>query len=73
VFIGDEQNLPVGQTWQTVELTIEPERYDRYVREGFPVALRLPIRRSATRAKVVVYDYGSDLLGSKIVRVRKKK
>jgi VWFA-related protein len=72
VFIGDEQQLPVGQTWQTVELKVEPGRHERYVREGFPITLRIPIRRSATSAKVIVYDYGADLVGSKLVRVRKK-
>ena len=73
VFVGDERQLLVGQTWQTVELKLEPERYDRFVRDGFPITLRLPIRRSSSFAKVIVYDYGSDLLGTANVRVRKKK
>jgi len=73
VFIGDERQLLVGQTWQTVELKLEPERYDRFVRDGFPITLRLPIRRSSSYAKVIVYDYGSDLLGTANVKVRKKK
>jgi VWFA-related protein len=72
VFIGDEQNLLVGQTWQTVELKVEPERYARFLQQGIPVTLRVPIRRSSRNAKVIVYDYGSDLMGSVAVKVKNK-
>jgi hypothetical protein len=72
VFIGDERQLLVGQTWHTAELTIDAERHARYLREGLPISLRVPIRRSASNAKVIVYDYGTDLLGSASVRVRRK-
>jgi hypothetical protein len=72
VFIGDERSLLIGQTWQTIELKLEPERHDRMMRDGLPITLRVPIRRSSSYAKVIVYDYRSDLLGSAQVKVRKK-
>jgi len=72
VFIGDEQQLLVGQTWQTIDLKLEPERYERFLRDGIPISLRVPIRRSSKNAKIVVYDYGSDLMGSAFVSVKKK-
>ncbi len=72
VFIGDERQLLVGQTWHTAELKIDAARHARYVQGGLPITLRIPIRRSASNAKIIVYDYGTDLLGSISVRVRRK-
>jgi VWFA-related protein len=72
VFIGDEQSLLIGQTWQTVELKLDAANYARIVRDGLPITLRVPIRRSSSYAKVIVYDYGADLLGSAQVKVRRK-
>jgi len=72
VFIADEQRLLVGQTWHTADVTVDAERRARYVRDGVPITLRIPIRRSASTAKIIVYDYGTDLLGSATARVRRK-
>lgn len=72
VFIGDEQRLMVGQAWHTAELAIDEDRHARYVREGLPITLRVPIRRSASQARIIVYDYGTDLIGSTTVRVRRR-
>ena len=73
VFVADERDLLVGQTWQTVDVVLPPARYDRLVKDGMPITVRVPIRRSSRNAKIIVYDYGSDLLGSALVPVRRRK
>lgn len=72
VFVADSLQLLVGQTWHTAEVKVDADRHARYLREGLPITLRIPVRRSASTAKIIVYDYGTDLIGTTLVKVRRK-
>jgi VWFA-related protein len=69
VFFGDARQRVVGEAWQKVELALTPELLERHTRERLPVTLQLPIPAEARHAKIVVYDYGSDLLGTAASRL----
>jgi hypothetical protein len=72
VFCLDSRQRPVGDAWKTVELDLSETRRDVLHRTGqLAVQIEVPLTARADSAKVVVYDYGADVLGSKNVKVPK--
>jgi VWFA-related protein len=69
-FAGDAREQVVGESWQKVELTLSEDTYQRYLRSGIPYTVRVPVAGAPRWVKVVVYDYGRDLLGSAVVKLR---
>jgi VWFA-related protein len=70
VFFGDAKQVVVGETWRTLDLNANEANRARLVREGTPVAATIPLPAGARDVKVVIYDYGSDLLGTATAKVR---
>ena len=60
----------VGETWRTLDLNVSEASRERLMREGTPVTVTIPLPNGARDVKVVVYDYGSDLLGTATGRIR---
>jgi hypothetical protein len=72
VFCLSSRGQPVGEVWRTVELDLSDARRTQLQQEGgVPVRLEVPLTGNADSAKVVVYDYGADLLGSRNVEVKR--
>jgi VWFA-related protein len=69
-FCADSKERLIGQAWQTVDLNLKEETYQRLLTEGLRHASDIPITGSARYVKVVVYDYRADRLGSAIVRLQ---
>jgi VWFA-related protein len=69
-FSGDAKQRLVGETWRTLDLSVNEANRERLVRDGTPVAVTIPLPNDARDVKVVVYDYGSDLLGTATARIR---
>jgi VWFA-related protein len=69
-FAGDRAERLVGELWQKVELNLSEESYQRVLREGHTQTIRLPLKARPASIKVVVYDYGADLAGSAVARVK---
>jgi hypothetical protein len=69
LFCGDKNETLVGETRQTLDLALSEETYERTMREGLRHTVRVPVKRPPRYVKAVVYDYGSDLLGSVMVKV----
>jgi VWFA-related protein len=69
-FAADAREKPVGESWQKVDLNLAEETYRRYLRDGVPYTVRVPVTAQPRWVKVVVYDYGLDLLGSTVVKLR---
>jgi VWFA-related protein len=73
VFCLSTRGQPVGEVWRTVELDLTDARRTQLEQQGgVPVRLEVPLTGNADSAKVVVYDYGADLLGSRNVKVERK-
>jgi hypothetical protein len=70
VFYGNAKQVVIGETWRTVDLNVNAANRERLLREGTPVTVTLPLPAGASDVKVVVYDYGSDLLGTAVAKVR---
>lgn len=65
VFCLDRQFL-VGYVWRRLDIQLDDERYERYLRHGVGFTVHVPIRRSANFVKAVVYDYTADRLGTAV-------
>ena len=72
VFCLDSKQRPIGDAWKTVELDLSDVRRNQLEKEGrLVVDIEVPLTARADSAKVVVYDYGADVLGSRNVTVPK--
>jgi VWFA-related protein len=69
VFCGDKNETIVGEIHQTLDLALGEDTYERAMREGLRHTARVSVRRPPRYVKGVVYDYGSDLLGSVVVKL----
>jgi hypothetical protein len=58
----------VGTSISGVELKLTDEAYARTLKSGARVSMHLPITAGPRDLKVVVYDYGADLLGTAVRR-----
>jgi len=54
----------VGASVSVLELKLTSEAYQRALEDGARVAMQLPVTAGPRNLKVVVYDYGADLLGT---------
>lgn len=70
IFCGDPKENIIGQLWQRMDLKLGADTYQKYVSEGIPFTARIPVRGTLQYVKAVVYDYGADLVGSVIVKVK---
>lgn len=67
---GDYYNKNIGEVWESRDIKIPSSRVDEIRRNGLVVTVRVPVRQPPNTVKIMVYDYGSDLLGSIVKRMR---
>ena len=70
VFCGDDRERLVGELWQIADLKLKDETYQKWMKEGMPFTMKVPLRGEPRYVKVVVYSYESDVVGSAIVKVK---
>jgi VWFA-related protein len=68
-FCLDRRGRPIGDVWQTFQLTATDAELDQLRREGMKIAMRVPVVAEADTVKLVIYDYGADLVGSRNLEV----
>jgi VWFA-related protein len=64
VHCGDAREAVVGSLTQRLDLKATPETYATWARDGFRHAALVPVSGTPRFVKAVVYDYGSDRVGS---------
>jgi hypothetical protein len=64
VFAGDYYQKDIGQLWTSRDVFVPSSRMDQVRLTGLPVTLRVPVKQRPVYVRILVYDYGSDLLGS---------
>ena len=64
IICGDSHNKNIGETWESRDIRFPASRLDEVRRTGLPVTVKVPVRQPPNFVKIMVYDYGSDLLGS---------
>jgi hypothetical protein len=67
----DGKDRTVGDVTRTLEFKLTEENYQRYMRDGVPFAIRVPVTGQPVRLKAVVYDYDADAVGSRTARVKR--
>jgi hypothetical protein len=69
-FCLDRGGRPIGDVWQTLQLRVGDAELARLRREGMRVTLTVPVTAAADTVKLVAYDYGADLVGSRNLDVK---
>ena len=70
-FCADAKEQLVGETWQTLDFKLTDANYQKFMREGVGYTIRVPVTGDPTHLKVILYDYGADLVGSSMVQLKK--
>lgn len=60
----------VGQEWRRVDVRLDDERYERFMKTGIGFTVHVPLRRSANQVKAIVYDYAADLVGTAMPKIK---
>jgi hypothetical protein len=68
-YCGGVKDEPVGEASQRLELRLTEATYARAQKDGVNFRVQIPVRGLGATLKVIVYDYGADLVGSAGVRV----
>jgi len=72
-FAVTDRQQTAGHVWQTAELTYTDARLQEVRVAGLPLQLDVPITAPVKDMKIVVYDYGADLVGSLVAKVTSAK
>lgn len=70
VYYADGRRNYLGEDWKNVDLKLLEDTYRQFLQSGLPVTIAIPMRQPSQILKVVIYDTGSDRVGSKLVKVR---
>jgi hypothetical protein len=70
VLAGDIKEKVIGQERRTIDLSVDVDTFERYMTSGIPYSAKIAFTGEPVYAKVLVYDYGADLLGTAYVRLR---
>ena len=70
-FCADAKEQLVGETWQTLDFKLTEANYQKFMREGVGYTIRVPVTGDPKYLKVILYDYGADLVGSSMVQLKK--
>jgi len=70
-FCADAKEQLVGENWQTLDFKLTEENYQKFMREGVGYTIYVPLKADAKYLKVILYDYGADLVGSAMVELKK--
>ena len=69
MFCRDPEGRSLGEVWKTIDIPIPAAELDRIKTTGLTFSVEVPVTRPPTFVKLVVYDYGSDLVGSTYTRL----
>ena len=70
IFYADDKGTYLGEDWQTMNLQLEEEVYRRMLRSRIPFSALIPAKSPKQILRVVIYDVGSDRLGSKLLMTK---
>lgn len=70
VFCGDNKEHVTGELWQNMNLNLKDDTYARLLKDGVVYNAKVPLKGPAQYVKIIVYDYGADLVGSTTVKLK---
>jgi hypothetical protein len=69
VHCADRRETIIGSLTQRVDLKASPVTHDKWLQDGLRHVLDVPINGEARFVKAVVYDFGNDRVGSRVLRI----
>jgi VWFA-related protein len=69
-FYGDGRGRHVGDLWQTLDLNLREDTWQKAVKQGLPFSTRVPLQTAGQTFKIVVYSYEADKVGSVTTRLK---
>lgn len=70
IFYADAHQNFLGEDWKTMDLQLQEDSYQRFLRSGIPFSTMIPLKAPNQMLKVVVYDVGGDRVGSRIIKIK---
>ena len=70
ILCGDDRQKAVGTLKQQMHIGMDEAHYDIAMQSGIPYIANVPVTAAATFVKVLAYDYGADLIGTAVVRLK---
>ena len=70
VYCGDAKQQVIGDAGQTFDISVPEETYQQWLQNGIRRTIRVPTDDVPKFVKVVVYDYGSDRIGTAMVTIK---
>jgi VWFA-related protein len=70
VYAGDAKEHMIGQWNRRLDIKADAETYDGWLKTGIRQTARVAVPAKPKFIKVVVYDYGSDRLGSAMMSIK---
>jgi VWFA-related protein len=71
IFYANDRNKIQGSEWRTLEGQLSEETYQSVLKTGISFSVTVPMKAEYRKFKIVVYDEGSDKVGSKFVELPK--
>jgi hypothetical protein len=69
-FYGDARGRYLGDLWQTLDLNLREESWQKALKDGIPFSMRVPLQAAGQTFKIVVYSYEADKVGSVTTRLK---
>ncbi len=69
-FYGDARGRYLGDLWQTLDLNLRDETWQKAVKDGIPFSTRVPLQTAGQTFKIVVYSYEADKVGSVTAKLK---
>ena len=70
LFYADRRGEFLGEDWKNVDFRLLEDTYRRYLETGIPFSMSVPLLGPKQILKIIVYDLGSDRVGSRLVKMR---
>ena len=70
IFYANNKGNYLGGVWKNVDFKLREESYQGFMKSGIPLSIQIPRQVPGQILKVIIYDTGSDRVGSKLLKVR---
>ena len=70
IFYADANGKYLGDAWSWLELNLPEEVFQQTMHSWIPLSMQIPLKGPRQILKTIVYDTGSDKLGSKVTVAR---
>jgi VWFA-related protein len=65
----DSSGRTVGEVWRTLDVKVALHDYDLVRKDGLKLSAKVDVTTPPATVRVIIYDYGSDLIGSTRTRI----